>query len=327
MTSHTGILGIGRYLPARIVTNDEIAATAQTSAAWIKWNIGVEERRFSNDSESQCVMGAVAAREALRHAGIDASQIDVILVTTNVPDYPIPSTACLIQHELKAHNATATDLITACAGFPMVTAMADAYIKSGLARHVLVIATERLSRLTDPCERTIYSILGDGAAALVFGKVTAGGVLGTYCRTVGEHWDAIHIPVGGTLARPSAQALRDMQHVIKMDGRKIKQLVERYFPIAAHGALRQAGLGIDDIDWLVPHQANLKLIHAGAQAIGVDAAKVVTNIERYGNTSSASIPIALYDLIHDGRLRSGDQLLMPAFGAGFSYGAVVYRWN
>ncbi|MCA8350731.1 3-oxoacyl-ACP synthase III family protein [Burkholderia cepacia] len=327
MNGNVVILGLGRYLPETVVTNADIAAHADTSAAWIRHNTGIEERRFCDETESQHLMGAAAAQEALDQAGVRADEVDVILVTTNVPDYPIPATACLIQKELGAVNASGTDLITACPGFPVATAMAQAYIQSGLARYVLVVATECLSRLTDPVERTIYSILGDGAGALLFGPMLdRHGIVSTFNRTAGEHWDVIHIPVGGTFERPTARALDEKRHVVKMDGRRLKKLFEHYFPKAINGVLEKAGLTLSDIDWLVPHQANLRLIEAAAKTMNFPQEKVVANIQKYGNTSSASIPIALYDLAKSGQLKRGDLLLMPAFGSGFSYGAVVYRW-
>lgn len=328
MQGKSKILGVGRYLPERIVTNYDIAEQAITSPAWIKANIGIDERRFSNEQETQAFMGAAAAREAINRANCNADELDIILVTTNVPDYQIPSTACLIQRDIGASNAFATDLITACPGFPMALSMADAYLHSGQARKVMVIATEALSKLTDPLDRTIYSILGDGAAALILGRneTTSSGILKTFARTVGEHWDAIYIPTGGVVDRPTADKIKSKHHCIKMDGSRVKKLVQQYFPLAIEKTLQNSGITLDEIDWLIPHQANLKLIMEESEKLGISKDKVITNIDRYGNTSSASIPIALYDLIGSGKLRQGHTILMPAFGAGFGYGAVLYRW-
>jgi len=328
MTGKTKLTGIGRYLPNKVVTNADIQNVAETSAAWIEHNVGIKERRFCDATEHQYVMGAEAAYEALAKARCSADEIDIILVTTNVPDYPIPSTACLIQNEIGATNAFATDLITACPGYPMALSMADAYIQSGQAEKVLIVATECLSRLTDPIDRTIFSILGDGAAAMVFEKNTESdsGLIQTFSRTVGAHWDAIYIPVGGVVNRPTQSNIEQTQHCIKMDGGKIKNLVQTYFPKAINELLERTEFSLEQIDWVVPHQANLTLLRQESQKMGIEFGKLVTNIEKYGNTSSASIPIALYDLINSNNLTTGDLILMPAFGAGFGYGAALYRW-
>jgi 3-oxoacyl-[acyl-carrier-protein] synthase-3 len=322
-----GVLGLGRYLPARVVTNAEIAERAPTTAAWIYEKIGVEQRRVASSLETQEEMGVAAAIEALADARVEPAAVDLIVVTTNVPDQLIPPTAARIQSRLRATRASAFDIPSGCPAFLHAVQLADAFIVSQRARYVLVVAAERLSSLVDWEARGFSCILGDAAAAMLLGPVEGGqGVLGTYARTRGDESQVIHMPAGGCAEPSSVESVVARRHFLQMDGRRVKELVLAHFEDAIDGGLRSAGLQLDQIDLIVPHQANRRLLEEAADRLGITRERLMINIQTWGNTSSASVPLALYDAREAARLKSGTVTLSPVFGAGFSYGSIVMRW-
>lgn len=322
-----GIIGIGRYLPERVVTNHDIAKKIDTSDEWIVKHIGIRERRVASEEELQFQMGSNAAKEALKSCGLSADDIDMILVTTNVADYPIPPISAMIQKELQASNAGTVDLIGGCSIFPAAIEIARSMLVASNKNYILLIATEKLSTLVDWDDRGLSCFLGDGAAALVLGEVPENyGILSTLTRTIGAYWDKIYMPAGGVAKRPSIETIQNKEHFLKMDGKFVKEMVPKYLEIAVNESIKTANITKEQINWIIPHQANWHLIKYSIESMGLDFDKAIMNIETLGNVSSASVPLAIYDGLKAKKIKKGDYVVTPVFGAGFSYGSCVFRW-
>jgi 3-oxoacyl-[acyl-carrier-protein] synthase-3 len=321
------VIGTGAYLPDRRLTNQELERTVETSDRWIVERTGIRERRIAAPDEATSDLAASAGRNALAASGVSASSVELIIVATATPDMLFPSTACLVQERLGAKQAFAFDLSAACTGFLYALGVADQYIRAGTYRTVLVIGAEVLSRMIDWTDRSTCILFGDGAGAVVV-QADRGtrGMLSTHLHSDGSLWDLIQIPGGGSRWPPSAETLANRMNFVKMKGSETFRVAVRALEEVAREALEANGLTPDELALLIPHQANLRILQAVAERLGLPAEKVVINVDRYGNTSAASIPIALDEAVRAGRVRPDDLLLLEAFGAGLTWGSAVVRW-
>jgi 3-oxoacyl-[acyl-carrier-protein] synthase-3 len=319
--------GIGRAVPSRVIANHEFAAMGlDTSHQWIVERTGICERHIAGEGETTCSMAAGAARTAMQRAGVDAESIDAIVLSTATPDRLLPATAVDLQAELGASRAAAFDLSAACSGWLYGLSVAEGLIMAGTARTVLVAAAEKMSAIVDWTDRSTCVLFGDGAGAAVLQPSTNGkGMLSTFMRSDGTLAELLWRPHGGATVPMSEAVLRDRTHLVKMAGREVFRHAVQEMSEAVDEALGRAGLTSDDIDLLIPHQANIRIIEATAKHAGLPMEKVFVNVDRYGNTSSASIPIALDEAVEQGRIGEGSTVLMVAFGAGFTWGSTVVR--
>lgn len=322
------ISGTGKGLPAHVMTNHDFAAIGvETSHEWIMERSGISERRIARNGESTCSMAADAARKAMEAAGVQAGQIDVIVLSTATPDRLLPATAVDVQAELGATRAAAFDVGAACSGWLYAMATAEGLIMSGTAETALVIGSEKMSAIVDWKDRATCVLFGDGAGAAVLTRSKHGkGILSTYMRSDGKLADLLYRPDGGATTPMSADVLEKRSHLVRMAGREVFKHAVRSMADAADRALDGARLTASDIDLLIPHQANVRIIEATAKHSGIPMDKVYVNVDRYGNTSSASIPIALNEAIESGRVKDGSTVMMVAFGAGFTWGSMVVRF-
>lgn len=321
------IVATGRYLPDRVLTNFELQKLVDTSDAWIRERTGIRERRIAPPDMGAAEMGARAARIAMDRAWVHPGEIDVIVVATATPDRLLPSTACDLQALLGAGNAAAYDVSAACSGFIYALQAAEGHIAAGRAEIALVVATEKMSGIVDWTDRQTCVLFGDGAGAVVVRKATeSSGLLSSYIRSDGNLAELLWRPAGGVRVPMDAAVLDDRSHLVRMAGREVFKSAVRSMAEAADQALMKAGLTSEDIDLLIPHQANMRIIEATAKHTNIPLDKVFVNIDRYGNTSSATIPIALDEALEQGRIRRGDRILAVAFGAGFTWASAVLRW-
>jgi 3-oxoacyl-[acyl-carrier-protein] synthase-3 len=322
-----GVLGTGSALPEKVITNADLEKMVETSDQWIKDRTGIRERRQAAPNETTSSLSVKAARLALDRAGIKATDLDLIICSTISPDMPLPSTAALIQRELGAHGCCAFDLAAACSGFLFGMTVAEQFIRTGASTRVLVIGAELLSRYLDYKDRATCVIFGDGVAAAVFGRVEPpSGILAHELHTEGQYADHLFIPAGGTAMPASCQTVEQGSHFIKMRGNELFKVAVRNLEDVSRKVLEKAGLTTNDIDLFIPHQANQRITEAVRERLGLSSERVYSNIARIGNTSSASIPICLDECAQTGRLKKGDLVLMSAFGAGVTWGAVLMRW-
>ncbi|MFH1255829.1 MAG: beta-ketoacyl-ACP synthase III [Candidatus Diapherotrites archaeon] len=322
-----GISGTGSYLPERIVSNKELEKSLDTSDEWIWKHIGIRERRFAEKNQPTSHLSLKAAEKALKAAGTSAEELDLIIVATASPDMPTPSTACILQDKLKANKAGAFDLNNACTGFVYGLAAGAKFIADESCKKVLLVGAETPHAFMDPKDRGTYVFFGDGAGAVVLSETEKGrGVLGSYLRSDGSGAMDLGVPGGGTMMPPSIETIKNRQHFIKMNAQKIKEFVIKAFPDSVHGTLRNAGLKLEDVDMIIPHQANARLIEYGMKALGLPMEKAFINMHKYGNTIGASIPIALDEAVHEGKISKGDLVLLVGFGGGLSWGGVALRW-
>jgi 3-oxoacyl-[acyl-carrier-protein] synthase III len=322
------ITGWGMYAPSRVMTNDELATIVETSDEWIQSRTGIRERRIAADDETALTLSVNASRDALAVAGLDPKDLDLVIVATCTPDYVIPATAVLVASELGATRAAGFDLSAACSGFLYAMATANGFIASGMHRNVLVIGVEVLSRFLDWTDRSTCVLFGDGAGAVLLqASDRPGGALGFDLFSDGTGCEGIIIPAGGS-AKPASHATVDAhQHAIRMLGSEVYKYATRQMGESASAALRTAGLGVDDVDQFVFHQANIRIINSVQKALGIPDEKTYVNIDRYGNTSAASVPMALVEAVASGRIQPGDRVLMVAFGAGYTAGAALWEWT
>jgi 3-oxoacyl-[acyl-carrier-protein] synthase III len=318
------VRGFGTSLPKRVLTNGELESMVDTSDEWIVQRTGIRQRHIAGEGETTASLGEGAARAALERAGLTAADIDLIIVATSTPDNTFPAVAVDIQNRLGMHHGFAFDVQAVCSGFVYAVTTADAYIRGGLAKRVLVIGAETFSRILDWTDRTTCVLFGDGAGAIVLeaeegaGTVADRGVLTTQLRSDGAHRDKLYVDGGpsstGTVGHLRMEGREVFKHAVGM----ITDVIE-----AAFGA---TGMTADDIDWMVPHQANKRIIDGSAKKLGIPLDKVVVTVDLHGNTSAASIPLALSAAAADGRIKRGDLVLLEAMGGGFTWGAVLLRW-
>ncbi|NIM19504.1 MAG: beta-ketoacyl-ACP synthase III [Candidatus Latescibacteria bacterium] len=320
------IIGSGHYCPEKILSNFDLEKIVETSDEWIRTRTGIRERRIANEQEASSDLALLAAEAALKDAGIKADDIDGVIVGTVTPDMQFPATACLVQDRLGAKNAAAFDLGAACSGFIYGLNTAHGLIVSGQMNTVLVVGVEVLSKFLDWQDRATCVLFGDGAGAAVLGPCDPDdGILGTYMRSDGSLADLLWIPAGGSRAPISEFTYQQREHYIKMKGDGVFKYAVRAMVDATSIVLKQADLDLEQVDHLIPHQANIRIIDAVIGRLGIPEEKVVVNIDRFGNTSSATIPIAFDEVRKSGKIKSGDIVLFVAFGGGFTWGSVLFR--
>jgi 3-oxoacyl-[acyl-carrier-protein] synthase-3 len=322
------ITGWGMYAPARVMTNEDLTKLVETSDEWIVSRTGIRERRIAADDETTTTLSVHAARDALAVAGVDASEVDMIVLGTCSPDYPLPATACLVARDLGATRAAAFDLSAACSGFVYALATATGFVRSGMYRNVLVIGVEVLSRFINWQDRNTCVLFGDGAGAVLLqASDQPGGMTGFHLFADGSGFEGIIVPGGGSACPASPRTAAEGQHFIHMAGRDVYKYATRQLAESALAAVRDAGLTMADIDQFVFHQANLRIIEHVARELQMPMEKTYLNIEKYGNTSAASVPMALAEAVAAGRIKEGDRVLMVAFGAGYTAAAAVVEWT
>ena len=322
------VTGWGRYVPSQILSNADLEKMVDTSDEWIVTRTGIRERRVAAAHETTASMGAVAGLRAIRAAGIDPDDIDLILLATLTPDYWMPSTAALVKEAIGNKRAAAMDVAAACSGFVYGFATAQAWIQAGLAKHVLVIGAELLTRFLDYTDRSTCILFGDGAGAAVISASTEpGGALGIELTTAPEGAYMIWLPAGGAKAPPSAETIARGEHYIRMEGKETYRFATKTMATTALESVRKSGLQPSDISLFIPHQANVRIIEAVAKGLGLDMRQIYTNVNRYGNTSAASVPIAMAEAVNEGHVKVGDRITIVAFGAGFTSGAVTIEWT
>lgn len=328
MTNYrAGILGTGHSYPEGILTNDDLAKLVETSDEWITTRTGIKQRRKAGPDEYTSLFAVRAGRQAIESAKLDPSDIDLLLCATVSPDQILPSTGCLIQAELDANNAAAMDVVAACSGFLYGVSLAESMIKTGQVRYALVIGAEVLTQYVDYTDRQTCVLFGDGAGAAVMGPVEGNrGILGSKIKSDGRFAEQLYSPGGGTRRKPSAETLASGDHFFKMKGNELFKVAVRSMAEISRGLLENAGLSANDIDLFIPHQANQRITEAVADRLHVGTDKVYSNIAVHGNTSSASIPIALDECVNAGRVKPGDLVLMTSFGGGVTWGGVLMRW-
>ncbi|TAL06160.1 MAG: ketoacyl-ACP synthase III [Chloroflexota bacterium] len=322
------VTGWGRYVPDHILTNADLETMVDTNDEWIVTRTGIRERRVAAAHETTASMAAVAGLRAIRTAGIDPEDIDLILLATLTPDYWMPSTAALVKEAIGNQKAAAMDVAAACSGFVYAFATAQAYVTSGLAKHVLVIGAELLTRFLDYTDRGTCILFGDGAGAVVVSASDEpGGSLGIEMTTEPQGAYMIWLPAGGAKAPPSSETIRRGEHYIRMEGRETYRFATKTMATTALESVSRAGLTPDDIALFIPHQANIRIIEAVAKGLDLPMDRMMVNVDKYGNTSAASVPIALAEAANSGRIAVGDAICMVAFGAGFTSGAATIRWT
>jgi len=324
---NAGILGTGHSYPKGILTNADLEKMVETSDEWITSRTGIKQRRKAAPEEYTSQFAVRASREAIERAGIDVSEIDLILCATVTPDQILPATACLIQAELGAHKAAAMDIVAACSGFLYGLSMANSMIRDGQTKYALVIGAEILTRYVDYTDRATCVLFGDGAGAAVVGPVEPDrGILASRIRSDGRYEEQLFAPGGGTKHGFTAETIAAGDHFFKMKGNELFKVAVRSMTDISREVLDDAGLKPDDVDLFIPHQANQRITDAVANKLDVEDARVYSNIAQHGNTSSASIPIALDECVEAGRVKEGDIILMASFGGGVTWGGTVMRW-
>jgi 3-oxoacyl-[acyl-carrier-protein] synthase-3 len=327
--SNARIVGWGKALPERVLTNRELEQMVETTDQWIRTRTGIRERRIAGPGESTLTLAAQAARHALTTAGVPPARLDLIVVCTFSPEFGgMPSTASLVQHAVGAERAGAFDLNAACSGFIYGLAMAQAAIVAGLHETVMVVGAETMSRLLDWKDRSTCVLFGDGAGAVVLQATPEQtGMLSCVLGSDGSGGELLSVPGGGSRVPATLQSVQDAQHYIRMNGKEVYKFAVTTLPRAAREAVVRAGIDVHDVDLFIPHQANVRIIQSAAEALGIPADRIFINVDRYGNTSAASIPIALCEAVEQERVRQGDKLLLAGFGGGLSWGAAVVDWS
>jgi len=327
MNQYVRIIGTGSSAPDRVLTNADLEKMVDTSDEWITERSGIKERRIAPPDKVGSDYACEASLIAMKVAGVTAEGLDMIILATVTPDVPLPSTACILQDRLGAKNAAVMDIVAACSGFIYGISIARSLIMIGQVKTVLVIGVELLSRITDWSDRYTCVLFGDGAGAAVLqGSDRPGGVLNTYLKSDGSLAHLLHIPFGGTKVPLNAQNVCDGHRYVQMEGQDVFKSAVKAMGEAAAKILQRSNVSSKDISLMIPHQANIRIIEATAKRIKLPMEKVYVNIQRYGNTSAASIPIALDEAVREGRIKSGDKILLVAFGAGFTWGSALIEW-
>ncbi len=328
MIKSVGIAGIGYSVPEKIVTNADLEKIVDTSDEWIVERTGIRERRIAAEGVSTSTLAAEAAMKALADAKLTPEDIDLIIVGSASPDMLFPSTACLVQAKIGAKNAGAFDLSAACSSFVYAMSVGSQMIATGIYKHVLVIGAEVLSKIMDWQDRNTCVLFGDGAGAAVLSEVEPGyGILGIDLGADGTGADALLVPAGGTRMPATEATIAGRQHFVHMNGPEVFRFATKVMGASASRAMAHAGVSSDEIDWLIPHQANTRIIHSAAKRLNVPMEKVIVNVDRYGNTSSASIPIALAEARDQGKIKKGDTLVLVGFGGGLTWAGCVLKWS
>jgi 3-oxoacyl-[acyl-carrier-protein] synthase III len=317
---YSRIIGTGSYLPAKLLTNAELAATVDTSDEWIQQRTGIRERHIAADGEYASDLALQASRRALEMAGIAPDKLDLIIVATTTPDMIFPSTACILQSKLGVKNMPAFDVQAVCSGFVYGLTIADQFMRSGQYEHILVVGAEVYSRILDWSDRGTCVLFGDGAGAVVLKRSAEPGILAAKMHADGSHAAILSVPGGVCGGKVSGRPL------LQMDGGAVFKFAVKVLEEVALETLAAAGLQKSDIDWLIPHQANIRIIQATAKKLGLTMERVITTVDRHANTSAASVPLALDEAVRDGRIRPGHRVMLEGVGGGFTWGAVLLQW-
>lgn len=321
--SYSRILGTGSYLPAKILTNADLEKMVETTSQWIVERTGIRERHIAAENETCCSLAEQAARRAIDAAGIRPGDIDLIIVATTTPDQVFPSTACLLQDRLGIHGCPAFDVQAVCTGFVYALSIADKFIRTGSAQCALVVGAETLSRITDWTDRTTCVLFGDGAGAVVIGAADKPGVISSHLHADGQYKNLLQVPAG---ISKGYDKLVNGEAYMHMAGSEVFKVAVTTLGRIVDETLAANNLKKSDIQWLVPHQANLRIIAATAKKLDMPLERVVLTVERHGNTSAASIPLAFDEAVRDGRIKRGETVLMEAFGGGFTWGSVLLKY-
>ncbi len=326
--SYAAIVGWGMAVPQRVVTNDELAQRIDTSDEWIRTRTGIAERRVVGPGEFTSTLATTAGREALERAGLSPTDVDTVIIATCTPDRPFPATACAVQANLGIPRATAFDLVAACSGFLYGMHVATGLIRAGMSKTILLVAADIFTQLIDWNDRNTCVLFGDGAGAVVLRATEQPlGLISSEMGAWGEGETLMAVDAGGTRLPATPELLAQGRQYVYMNGREIFKHAVREMSDSAERVVAAAGLDLDQISLIVPHQANVRIIEAVARRLEVSMERVCVNLDRYGNTSAASVPIALYEAIEQGRVRDGDHLLLTAFGGGLTWGSAVVRWG
>ncbi len=323
-----GIRGLGAFIPKKVLTNFDLEKIVETTDEWIRTRTGIRERHIAEKGERASDLAMHAAIEAIRDAGLTPEDMDLIIVATITPDMFFPSTACNVQHKIGA-KCGAFDMAAACSGFPYALGVAEGLIKSGIYRNILVIGAEVLSGFLDWKDRSTCVLFGDGAGAAVVSRLNGNsnrGILATYLGSDGAQAELLQIPAGGSANPASEETVANRMHYLKMQGTEVFKVAVRTMELAVKEVLQRAGLKLEDVDCLIPHQANMRILQAVAERLELPLDKVFINVERYGNMSSASTIVALYEAAKCGRVKEGDIVVLVAFGGGLTWAANVIRW-
>ena len=321
------VTGIGAYAPERVLTNEDLARMVDTSDEWIVERTGIRERRIAAPEEALSDICLPACREALEHAGAEAGSIDLLIVATVTPDMSFPSTGAILADRLGTPEAAAYDLSAGCTGFMYALAQAYGMLAAGLAHRALVVGGDVLSRILDWEDRRTCVVFGDGAGAAVLERVPHGGFVGFELGADGSGGPELFLPAGGSRSPATAETVAGGQHFVQMNGREVFKFATRVLVSSAENILQECDRTVDDVDVYVPHQANMRIIEYATKKLGIDSDKVVVNVDRFGNTSSGSIPLALADAEHEGRLQKGNLVLMTGMGAGLTWGSALVEWT
>ncbi len=322
-----GIIGVGEYLPERVLTNVDLEKMVETTDDWITTRTGIKERRVADKSEATSDLAINAAREALADAGIVAQDLELIIVATITPDMPFPAVSTIVQNALGAKKAAAFDISAACAGFVYAITTAQQFIASGAYKNALVVGAETLSRVTDWQDRSTCVLFGDGAGAAVLSEVKSGGIISTYLGCDGSSLDLLNIPAGGSRLPATQETVANKMHYIKMHGNELFKIAVRMMAEAGEIVLRKANVELSDVKLVIPHQANTRIIMAVAKKMGLTEDRIYMNIFKYGNMSSASTATAMVEAAKEGKIKKGDIILLDAFGAGLVWGACLIEWS
>lgn len=307
-----GIIGTGHYVPEKIVTNKDLEKIVDTSDEWIRTRTGIEERRIARDDEDTSDMALEASKKALENAGINGEDIDLILVATVTPDTSFPSVSCILQDKLGARKAAAMDISAACSGFMYGMITAKQFIETGAYKHILIVGAEKLSKITDWNDRNTCVLFGDGAGAVVMGPVS-------------DEFGILSFELGAD--GNGGKHLEQKDDYIVMNGREVFKFAVRQMPESSVNVVEKAGYSKEDVDYLIPHQANIRIMEAARERLGIDVDRMAVNVNKYGNTSAASIPIALSEAEQEGKIKSGDFIVLVGFGGGLTWGAVALKWG
>jgi 3-oxoacyl-[acyl-carrier-protein] synthase III len=321
-----GITGVGAYVPDKVLTNDELSSMVDTSDEWITERTGIKERRIAAPDQAASDLALPAGRKALERAGADPAGVDLVIVATATPDMFFPSTASLVADALGSHDAAAYDLSAGCTGFMYGLAQAYGSVAGGLAERALVIGSETLSKIVNWHDRTTCVLFGDGAGAVLLEPVEDGGFFGFELGSDGSMGERLTVPAGGSRVPASAQTIEQEQHFIRMDGPEVYRFATRVLVSSAEELLDECDLDVEDVDLYIPHQANKRIIDHAARNLGIPDEKIFVNLQRYGNTSSASIPLCLSEATEEGRLAPGTRVLMTGMGAGLTWGSAYIVW-
>ena len=328
LNKHAGIIATGSYVPEKILTNEYFEKTVDTNNEWIVSRTGIEERRVADNDTASSDLATKAALDALNKSGIKPEEIDLIIVATSTPDMAFPSTACIVQKNICATNAAAFDIEAACSGFMYGMTIADSFVKTGMYKKVLVIGAETLSKIVDYTDRNTCVLFGDGAGAVIISEVEEGyGILASHLGANGSAGHLLTIPAGGSRMPASEQTIKDRLHYVKMDGSEVFKFAIKIMGEAAEKALDNCGLKKEDIDFLIPHQANTRIIDSAVKRLKISPDKVFVNVNKYGNMSAASIAVALDEANDQHFLKDGSIVVLVGFGGGLTWGASVMKWK